>query len=216
MKKFLLAILAAVTIPALAGTATISTGPLSATCESGGGSITQAGEIYIVCLTDPVLYGIDGPLWPAPAPTPTPAPAPCPSSAAIDTGLITAAWPQHSYSPAPSAISAFKITVPAGYSGRSTFSAAQTSASARAKLLVVSTCPGVLTPVGGQRACSVIGTEVSSLRMSGKASDPSYYCKLAPGVYYVNAASKHTVTDTSYNCSTTTNCSFYASRGAPY
>lgn len=222
MNKILLAILSAIAIPAMAATVTISTGPLSASCEAGGGSISQYGEIYVACLTDPVLSDFDGPIpipAPAPAPPPTPAPAPaptpvpCPPAPAIDTGPITTAWPQHIYSPAPSVVHAFKVTVPAGYSGRSMFSAAITSASARAKLLVVSTCPGALAPVGGQKACSVIGTEVSTLRMSGRASDPSYYCKLTPGVYYVNAVSKASIGG-AYTCSDARSCSFYAVRSA--
>lgn len=221
MKKFLFAILAAATIPALAGTATISTGPLSASCESGGGSITQHGDIYVACITDPVLYDVAAPA-PIPDPTPTPAPAPgaCGARPAntvvVDAGNLDVAWPRQKFSPLPQTIMAFKVT--AGFTGRDTFTATKTSAASRSKRLVVSTCPGVLTPVGGQAACSSAALEATSIRLSlNSADDPRYYCKLTPGAtYYVNAISKVNVTDSTFTCTNIDNCSFYASRSAPF
>lgn len=133
----------------------------------------------------------------------------------IDTGSITSAWPQTTNIVAPQQITAFKITVPSGFAKRNNFNVAKSSSGLKSKLVVVSTCPGVLTPVGGTY-CGLAGTDTTTIRMSGKSSDPSYYCKLAPGVYYANAVSKNALTDSTYNCSTPTNCSFYANRNAPY
>ena len=150
------------------------------------------------------------------APPPTDACGALPANTVvIDTGSITSAWPRLINTVPPQQITAFKITVPSGFAQRDNFSVAKTGSGVKSKLVVVSTCPGVLTPVGGTY-CSLAGTDTTTIRMSGKSSDPSYYCKLAPGVYYANAVSKNKVTDTTYNCSTPTNCSFYASRGAPY
>jgi len=137
-----------------------------------------------------------------------------PNTVVVDTGNINAAWPQATFVVPPQQITAFKVTVPSGFTQRDNFLVAKSSSGVKSKLVVVSTCPGVLTPVG--TGCSLSGTDTTTVRLSGKTSDPSYYCKLAPGVYYANAVSKNAVTDTSYNCSTATNCSFLASRGAPY
>ena len=135
----------------------------------------------------------------------------------IDTGNLNVNWPQQLFLPVPQQITAFKVTVPSGFSGRDNFQSAGTASSTTSKRLVVSTCPGVLTPVGGQNYCSLGGTETTTIRLSTRSFDPSYYCKLTPGsVYYVNAVSKNNLTDTAYNCTTTTNCSFYANRAAPY
>lgn len=149
------------------------------------------------------------------APPPTDACGALPANTVvIDTGSITTAWPQTTNIVPPQQITAFKFTVPSGFAKRENFNVAKTGSGEKSKLVVVSTCPGVLTPVGTY--CSLAGTDTTTVRLSGKSSDPSYYCKLAPGVYYANAVSKNKVTDTTYNCSTSVNCSFYASRGAPY
>ena len=133
----------------------------------------------------------------------------------IDTGRIDAIWPQTTNIVPPQQITAFKIHVPSDFTKRDSFKVAKTGSGLKSKLVVVSTCPGVLTPVAAT-GCSLAGTDTTTVRLSGKSSDPSYYCKLAPGDYYANAVSKNAVTDTGYNCSTPTNCSFYASRSAPY
>ncbi len=201
---------------AIAGVATLTdSAGNSARCPIAETRIDAAGNVATACsgaVAASTVTPAPAPT-PAPSPAPTPAPSVCPPAGSVDTGPITAAWPQHSYSPAPSAVTAFKISIPPGYAGRSTFYASQTSQMGRAKLLVVSTCPGVLAPVGGQRACSVVGTEASTLRMSGNAGDPSYYCKLTPGTYYVNAASRASAGG-AYTCADAGSCSFYAVRSA--
>lgn len=140
-----------------------------------------------------------------------------PDVTVVDTGSISTTWPQQIFLPLPAQITAFKVTVPAGFSQKGNFTATKTSAASKSKLLVVSTCPGVLEPVGGQSSCVVYSLESSLLRMTGNAAASSYYCKLTPGnTYYVNAVSKTKLTDTVLSCTSTTNCSFYASRSAPY
>lgn len=135
----------------------------------------------------------------------------------IDTGNLSVNWPQQMFLPVPQQITAFKVTVPSTFSGHDNFQSAGTGSSTTSKLLVISTCPGVLTPVGGQTYCSMRGTETTTVLMSANSADPNYYCKLTPGsVYYVNAVSKNYLTDTAYNCNNTTDCSFYANRAAPY
>lgn len=136
----------------------------------------------------------------------------------VDTGNLNVVWPKQTYFPLPQTIMAFKVTAPAGFAGRDTFTATKTSAASRSKRLVVSTCPGVLTPVGDQAACSSAALEATSIRLSlNSADDSRYYCKLTPGAtYYVNAVSKVNVTDTVFSCTNTTNCSFSAVRSAPY
>ena len=149
----------------------------------------------------------------------TPPPGACgtlpANTVVIDTGNITSAWPQMTNIVPPQQITAFKVTVPSGFTGRDLFNFAKTGSGLKSKLVVVSTCPGVLTPVT-TTGCSLAGTDTTTVRLSGKSTDPSYYCKLTPGVYYANAVSKNALTDGTYNCSTTTNCSFYASRNPPY
>jgi len=150
------------------------------------------------------------------APPPTDACGALPANTVvIDTGSIASAWPQRVNMVPPQQITAFKITVPPGFAQRDLFNVAKTGSGLKSKLVVLSTCPGVLTPVAAT-GCSLVVTDTTTVRLSGNLADPSYYCKLAPGVYYANAVSKNKVTDTVYNCSTPTNCSFYASRGAPY
>ncbi|MGB5097536.1 MAG: hypothetical protein WBN82_06490 [Porticoccaceae bacterium] len=135
----------------------------------------------------------------------------------VDTGNLNVEWRQQTFFPLPQTITAFKVTAPAGFAGHDTFSAIKTSAASRSKRLVVSTCPGVLTPVNGQSACNSVALENTSISVSLNSADPSYYCKLTPGAtYYVNAVSKVNLTDTTYTCTNTTNCSFSASRSAPF
>lgn len=134
-----------------------------------------------------------------------------PDVTVVETGNINASWPQATRFPLPAAIEAFKVTVPSGVSAINTFSTARTSAGTRAKLLVVSTCPGVLEPVGGQSRCTAPNpAETSSVVLT--TSPSSFRCHLTPGTYYVNAVSKSQVTDTGFTCSTPTNCSYFVSR----
>ena len=135
----------------------------------------------------------------------------------VNTGSMASSWPQQTFLPFPQDIVAFQFSVPSGFTQRGTFTATKTSAASRAKLVVISTCPGVLQPVGGQSSCVVQNLEASTVYMSGSASASSYYCKLTPGqTYYANAVSKVNISDTAYTCSNTTNCSFFASRSSPF
>lgn len=191
-----------------------------------GSSITWAGDCTPLGITSCVVnqtglarnLNVTATFTPPPPPPP---PGDCgvlpPNTVVVDTGNLNANWVQQMFLPVPQQITAFKVTVPSGFSGRDNFQSAGTASSTTSKWLVVSTCPGVLTPAGGQNACSLGGSETTTMRMSTKSADPSYYCKLTPGtVYYVNAVSKFSLTDTGFNCSNTTDCSFYASRAAPY
>ena len=135
----------------------------------------------------------------------------------VNTGSMASSWPQQTFLPFPQDIVAFQFSVPSGFTQRGSFTATKTSAASRAKLVVISTCPGVLQPVGGQSSCVVQNLEASTVYMSGSASASSYYCKLTPGqTYYANAVSKVNISDTAYTCSNTTNCSFFASRSSPF
>ena len=135
----------------------------------------------------------------------------------VNTGSITSSWPQQTFLPFPQDIVAFQFNVPSGFTQRGTFTATKTSAATRAKLVVISTCPGVLEPVGGQSSCVIQNLEASTVYMSASVSASSYYCKLTPGqTYYANAVSKINISDTAYSCSGTSNCSFFASRSSPF
>jgi hypothetical protein len=151
----------------------------------------------------------------------TPPPGQCgtlpPDVDVVNTGSIATHWPQQSSFPFPQDIVAFQFTVPPGFAQRGTFTATKTSASPRSKLVVISTCPGVLAPVGGQSSCVVQNLEASTVYLSANSSSSSYYCKLSPGqTYYANAVSKQAIGDTAYTCSSTTNCSFLGSRSSPF
>lgn len=130
----------------------------------------------------------------------------------IDTGNITAAWPKTTYTPAgPEKIYAFKVRLNAGETDSSTANATKDVSAPRTKTLVVSTCPGVLTPVNNQSYCVIAGTNVSTVRLTGNAGAASYYCKLPNASttdYYVNAVSKASLTDTAYSCTSSGNCAF--------
>lgn len=140
-----------------------------------------------------------------------------PDVTVVDTGSMNAAWPQQTFLPLPQTITAFKMTVPAGFNQEGDITVTKTSSALRSKLVVVSTCPGVLEPVGGQASCAQYQLESVKLRMSASPSASSYYCKLTAGqTYYLNAVSKTKLTDTGYSCTNTTNCSFFAFRSAPY
>lgn len=205
-----------------AGTAvnvTLNAAPTDGSAITWTGDCTPSGNTCVVSQASVAAnLAVTATFTPPPPPPP---PGDCgalpANTVVIDTGNLNVSWPQQMFLPVPQQITAFKVTVPSTFSGRDNFATAGTASSTTSKRLVVSTCPGVLTPVGGQSYCSGGGTETTTLRLSTRSSDPSYYCKLTPGsVYYVNAVSKNNLTDTGYNCTTTTNCSFYASRAAPY
>lgn len=200
-----------VTLTATADTGYSFTGWSGAGC-SGTGTCTVAQTIASD-LTVTANFNLVTSPPPPPPPTGSCGALPA-NTVVIDTGSITTAWPQTTNIVPPQQITAFKFTVPSGFAKRENFNVAKTGSGEKSKLVVVSTCPGVLTPVGTY--CSLPGTDTTTVRMSGNLADKSYYCKLAPGVYYANAVSKNTVTDSTYNCSNSTKCSFYASRSAPY
>lgn len=145
----------------------------------------------------------------------TPPPGACgatpPDVTIVDTGTFSASWPQQTVFPTPQNIAAYKVVVPAGVSAINTFSTARTSAGSRAKLLVVSTCPGSFEPVGGQSRCTAPNPQETST-VTLTTIQTSYRCNLTPGTYYVNAASKASINDTGFTCSTTKNCSYFVSR----
>lgn len=197
-----------VTLTAAAATGSTFTGWSGAGC-TGAGTCTVAQAIS-ANLNVTATFTADAP-----------PPGSCgtlpPDVTVVDTGSISTTWPQQTFLPLPAQITAFKVTIPAGFSQEGNLSAIKTTAAARSKLLIVSTCPGVLEPVGGQASCSKYALENSTVRMSANSAASPSYCKLTAGqTYYVNAVSKTALTDTVYSCTTTTNCSFYGSRSAPY
>ncbi len=135
----------------------------------------------------------------------------------VDTGTITSNWAQRTFSPVPSTITAFKVTVPSGFSRRDDIVAIKGSTSARAPMVILSTQPGCADVFQGgtQPYCKVSALDGAKIKMSGNLADTIYYCKLPPGEYYVNAFNQATVGG-AYTCTTTTNCTFYASRSANY
>ena len=135
-----------------------------------------------------------------------------PGVVVVDTGNMATSFAKQTYTPAtPSTIYAFKVRMNAGYTGNSAANATKDVSSDRTKRLVVSTCPGVLTPVNNQGACDIGGLNVATVRMSGNQSAPSYVCKLpnsATTDYYVNAVSKESLSDPGYTCTSSANCAF--------
>jgi hypothetical protein len=138
-------------------------------------------------------------------------PAPGPDVTIVDTGTFNGSWPQQTVFPTPQNIAAYKVVVPAGVSAINTFSTARTSAGLRAKLLVVSECPGSFEPVGGQSRCTAPNPQETST-VSLTTIENRFRCNLTPGTYYVNAASKASLTDAGFTCSNTTSCSYFVSR----
>ena len=130
----------------------------------------------------------------------------------VDTGNILTAWPKTTYFPtAGNTVFAFKVRLNAGETDISNASATKDVSALRTKLLVVSECPGVLTPVNNQSACVIEGTNVSKVRLTGNATAASYYCKLPNATtkdYYVNAVSKESLSATTFSCSSSANCAF--------
>jgi len=160
--------------------------------------------------------GDDGSLPPGDG-GPVSCPTPSSSVNVVDTGSMANPFARQTYLVAPQVVTAFKMTVPPGFAKSGHFTATKTSAAERSKLVVVSECPGVLEPVGGQSSCVVYNLESSMIRMTADPALGSYHCKLTPGhTYYINAVSKTRLTDTAWTCSDTINCSFFAARGAPY
>lgn len=131
----------------------------------------------------------------------------------IDTGNLGVNWPQQTFLPLPTTITAFKVTVPAGYTGRGSFTATKTSSASRTKMIVVSRVPGCADKVDNQSFCLSSQLESSKVILTTVPTD-TYKCKLTPGTYYVNAFSRATVGG-AYSCTTAANCSFYASRSGP-
>lgn len=135
----------------------------------------------------------------------------------VDTGTITSNWAQQAFAPLPSTITAFKVTVPSGFSRRDDIVAIKGSTTARAPMLILSTQPGCADVFQGstQPYCKVSALDGAKIKMNGNLSDTIYYCKLPPGDYYINAFNQATVGG-AYTCTNTTNCRFMVSRSANY
>lgn len=135
-----------------------------------------------------------------------------PNVVVVDTGSILTAWPKTTYSPTgPETIYAFKVRLNAGQTDSSVANATKDVSAARTKTVVVSTCPGVLTPVNNQSYCVSAGTNVSTVRLSGNPGAASYFCKLPNATttdYYVNAVSKTSLTAPGYSCTGYGDCPF--------
>ena len=133
----------------------------------------------------------------------------------VDTGSINTSWARQTFFPNPSTIYSFKVTVPSDFVGTGRFSAYPTSASPRAKLVVLSESPGVFEPLNGQVNCKKSGLDGSTITINTNPAKTTYNCNVTPGkTYYLNAAS--ILPDGTYSCTDTTTCSFYADRSAPY
>ncbi len=133
----------------------------------------------------------------------------------VDTGTITSNWAQRTFAPLPSTITAFKVTVPSGFGRRGDIVAIKSASTARAPMMILSTQPGCADMFSGGAYCKVSALDGAKIKMSGNLADTIYYCKLPPGEYYVNAFNQATVGG-AYTCTTTTNCTFFASRSANY
>ncbi len=133
----------------------------------------------------------------------------------VDTGTMGSAFAKVTLSPLPSAIIAFKVKTPSTIASTG-FTATRNSGATLTKSLVVSTCPGVLTPVDNQTRCTKQNyTDSATVYLTNNPSAGSAYCKLSNDtIYYVNAVSKVLLSDSVYNCTNTTNCSFFGSRSA--
>lgn len=191
-----------VALTATAATGSTFTGWTGAGC-SGAGTCTVAQTIT-ANLNVTATFTADAPPPGACGATP-------PDVTIVDTGTFNENWPQQTVFPTPQNIAAYKVVVPAGVSAINTFSTARTSAGLRAKLLVVSTCPGSFEPVGGQSRCTAPNPQETST-VTLTTIQTSYRCNLTPGTYYVNAASKASLDATGFTCSNTTNCSYFVSR----
>lgn len=133
----------------------------------------------------------------------------------VETGSITTNWPQRTFSPLPSSITAFHVNVPSGFVMHDNILAIKGSTSARAPMMILSTQPGCADPFNAQAYCKISGLDTSTIKASGNLSDVITYCRLPPGDYYVNAFNQATVGGV-YTCTDTTTCTFYASRSTNY
>ncbi len=180
------------------------------TITRADGAICTDGTIHVNGAVTPVDASCSAPATPPGACGTLPA-----NTKVVDTGGLDSAWRQQMFFPLPQTVTAFKIKVPSGYNLGGDVVVTKTSFAIRSKLVVVSECPGVLEPVGGQAACAIYQLESTRIRLS--TTQHVYHCKLEPGrTYYANVVSKVRLTDSGYTCTNTTDCSFLASRGAPY
>lgn len=136
----------------------------------------------------------------------------------VDTGNLNVAWPTTEYARAPAAVMAFKVHVPSTFSGRDDFRATKLPPATAGKAIVVSSCPGSVQPVAATACILENVTDSALVRLSANSSDNKFiYCKLTPGqTYYINAFSKRLLSDSGFNCSSTSTCKFHAFRGQPY
>jgi hypothetical protein len=132
----------------------------------------------------------------------------------VATNMPTTGFPTATYKPAPSTVYAFKFGTVATGSDNGALTATKTSSALVSKTVVISACPGSGVPVDTAGGCIKFGTEASKVNYAVNTPTLStkYYCPLEPGkTYYANVFSKSKLTDTTYNCSNTTNCSVYFS-----
>lgn len=198
---------------------TLTAAPTDGSTIAWTGDCTASGTTCTISQAIAANLAVTATFTPPPPPPPPGSCGALPANTTvIDSGGMDTSFAQQTYYPPPQTVTAFKMTVPAGFANASYFSAIPTSASPLSKLWVVSTCPGVLQPVGNQAACLMNArTDTNTMNFSANPSAASYYCKLTAGqTYYFNAVSKNKLTDATYNCTTTTNCSFFGSRGSPY
>ena len=159
----------------------------------------------------PIDYG-DSTSTPVSTSTPASAPA---GVVMVDTGSIDTYWARQTFFPSPSTIYSFKVTVPSDFVGTGRFAAYTTSASPRAKFVVLSESPGVFEPLNGQASCKESGLDGSSININTNPAKTKYNCNVTSGkTYYLNAAS--ILPNGTYSCTDTTTCSFFASRSAPF
>ena len=131
----------------------------------------------------------------------------------VDTGAIGVPWVSEA-NPPPQTVYAYKVRVPAGFSGRKSMTATRLPPSTSGRSVVVSSCPGSIEPAATGNGCiKQNATDTTKIWLSTLAGDSANsYCKLAaPGDYYFNVVNKTLVTDTGFNCVSGT-CKFKISR----
>lgn len=133
----------------------------------------------------------------------------------VNTPMSGASFPQAlaGYSPNPTDIYAFKVTVPTGTTQKiGQFALAYGGNSG--SLLVVSECPGDIETSGKGPGCYGYVVQASNLYYAVNRPDLAnrpLYCALTPGkTYYVNVAKRESPTSP-VNCTSPATCKFYFS-----
>lgn len=141
-------------------------------------------------------------------------PVPASNVEVVNTSVPTAAYPRTDFSSvAPDKIYAFKVRSKPGTVTTSAYGIATLmTTGVGGKRIVISACPGDLTPVMAK--CTKWASESTRLDYYTNLNSTSY-CVVQPDtVYYLNVISKNNTTDTTYNCGSSTSPSTPTSKCA--